>query len=183
MIQNYSEIKSNSEILSTWFISSYDHREDDKVRCELCNHDYKDPRYLIQHYKHVHKELPPAYRDKESFICEHCSDYFTSKHGLYNHVKRKHSKDTDAFDPGGDHLCDECPTTFKQKHTLEKHIERVHRSIPIIKPKKKPPKKCPQKIYQCPRCRDIFTDALHLSEHIKVKHVMSAADHLALYMQ
>ena len=157
-------------------------REDDKARCDLCNQDYKDPRYLIQHYKHVHKELPPGFRDKESFICEHCSDYFTSKQGLYCHVKKKHPKEGDDFDLGGNHLCDECPTTYKQKHHLEKHIERVHRSLPIIKPKKKPPKKIPKKIYQCPRCSEIFTNSFHLGEHIKFKHVITAADQLALYM-
>ena len=65
----------------------------EKMHCEQCNQDFKAPRYLIQHYKFIHKDLPPAYQGKVQFMCEVCSDFFMNKSSLDQHVKRKHSNE------------------------------------------------------------------------------------------
>ena len=64
-----------------------------KMHCEQCNQDFKAPRYLIQHYKFIHKALPPGYQGQVQFMCEVCSDFFMNKSSLDQHVKRKHSNE------------------------------------------------------------------------------------------
>ena len=58
----------------------------EKMHCGQCNQDFKAPKYLIQHYKFIHKDLPPAYQGKVQLMCEVCLDFFMNKSSLDQNV-------------------------------------------------------------------------------------------------
>ena len=99
------------------------------MHCEECNQDFKAPRYLIQHYKFIHKDLPPAYQGKVQFMCEVCSDFFMNKSSLDQHVKRKHSNEPIKVlhkPKPAPKQCPHCDKIVSTHRRLTEHIKNKH---------------------------------------------------------
>ena len=43
-------------------------------------------------FRHVHKDIPPEYKNQPQFICDQCPDIFLNESHLKGHIARKHSK-------------------------------------------------------------------------------------------
>ena len=42
----------------------------EKILCLKCDQEFTDERYLIQHYRIVHKDIPPGFEEKEKLECK-----------------------------------------------------------------------------------------------------------------
>ena len=61
----------------------------EKILCLKCDQEFTDERYLIQHYRIVHKDIPPGFEEKEKFMCDQCPSVFFNKLSLKLHCKNK----------------------------------------------------------------------------------------------
>ena len=50
------------------------------------------------HYKKIHNEIPPDFKDQKQYLCDQCPDVFLTKHSLHLHTLRKHPIRADSKD-------------------------------------------------------------------------------------
>ena len=147
-----------SEISLQNHITNKHEKTPQKMHCSQCNQDFKAPRYLIQHYKFIHKDLPPEYRGKEQFMCDICSDFFMNKSSLEQHVKRKHSNEPIKVlhkpkpEPK---KCPHCDKIVSTQRRLTEHIKNKHME------------NCP---YKCDSCHRSYGTMTSLRWHKKNMH-------------
>ena len=115
-----------------------------EFRCDTCAQDFTGFRYLLIHFRHVHKDIPPEYKDLPQFICDQCPDIFLSEAHLKGHISRKHSKKgiVKTSAPPKKYVrkqCPHCEKTFGGYNPLQEHI--------LVKHENNTPHQCDQ----CPR--------------------------------
>ncbi len=117
-----------------------------EYRCHQCSQDFTGFHYLLIHFRHVHKDIPPEYKDSPQFICDQCPDIFLSEAHLKGHISRKHSVKVPAADLSSEgpiksvrKQCPNCEKTFGGYNALREHI--------LVKHENNTPHQCDQ----CPR--------------------------------
>ena len=76
-------------------------------------------------FRHVHKDIPPEYKNQPQFICDQCPDIFLNESHLKGHIARKHSKEPQPVAPPKKYVrkqCPHCEKTFGGYNPLQEHI-------------------------------------------------------------
>lgn len=99
--------------------------------CHICDQEFTEPKYLLHHYRSLHKTIPPSYEGKEQFPCEKCESVFFSKMALYNHDRKEHLKIKTKRGQQGGTLpkCPHCEKTLSDERRLRDHIANSHSEI------------------------------------------------------
>ena len=66
------------------------HKELDKVECEICHKTFKNKYILKTHMQNIHSET------RERYECPHCNKEFASKYYLKKHISSKHPDEGDS---------------------------------------------------------------------------------------
>jgi len=90
-----------------------------KVKCNLCNKEYKTQKYLNKHMKLLHPERPYN-KDIRPYTCTYpgCSKSFRQSQSLKDHMV--------SHDATLKVKCNFCHKEFKTQKYLNKHIELLH---------------------------------------------------------
>ena len=129
--------------------------------CSECNQDFSNEGYLLQHYKIVHKGIPPGMKNRKQFICEQCGEIYLSQLTLQNHTKRVHSQCEECgcecdcgcrpkLPPKKKVNCSHCEKTFVSYARCKEHIRSKHE------------KNTP---FQCDQCHRSYGTAVSLRTH------------------
>ncbi len=95
--------------------------------CEDCKESFKSFSLYMVHYRHIHKSLPPEFKDQ--YVCENCGKVFTEESLLKAHIKITHGeKGKKQKSRSGRPLlpCPECSKVFKGKTGFDEHVRSVH---------------------------------------------------------
>ena len=102
----------------------------EKIMCYECNQEFNESRYLVQHYKYVHNDIPPGFENKEQFMCDRCPSVFFSKLSLKQHCKTKHAVDggppPPSYSAESRKNCPLCEKTFSSYLRRREHIKSKH---------------------------------------------------------
>ena len=133
--------------------------------CEICKQKFASSGNFVTHYKKVHNEIPPDFKDQKQYLCHQCPDVFLTKPLLYYHTSRYHSDQ-----PTKEYVCKDCDVTYTGKLKYVRHCRKVHKIIP--------PEFKNQKQYLCDECPDVFMSntglhlhkvSMHCQESVKKK--------------
>ena len=82
------------------------------------------------HYKTIHNEIPPEYKDRQQFVCQLCDYFCFSKMGLDLHISTKHSKNPVPKRPSKLRFtpvnCPICEKQLSSEQRLKQHIANIH---------------------------------------------------------
>ena len=157
-------------------INNHDDRNDELIKCEICEKVFKTKILLENHFetdnaeyvncnnfaKTIENETDNEKERPEDFDlhldeeekygsehkCETCGKLFSSIQMLKKHIYTVHEGQKD-------HKCDSCDKTFKTLHILEKHLHTIHDGY---------------KDYKCESCGKSFSQLVHLQTHIMITH-------------
>ena len=129
--------------------------------CSECNQDFSNEGYLLQHYKIVHKDIPPGMKNRKQYICEQCGEVYLSQLTLQNHNKRVHTVTTE-------NTCEDCGNVFVNVYEYKIHRERVHADGDNDQGAGKSSAK--KKKLNCSHCEKTFVSYARCKEHIRSKH-------------
>ena len=127
----------------------------EKILCLKCDQEFTDERYLIQHYRIVHKDIPPGFEEKEKFMCDQCPSVFFNKLSLKLHCKNKHTKGGTGVAKSFHKKCPHCGKRFSSYLMWHEHVKAKHE------------KDTP---YECDQCHRCFGTAGRLRIHKKNVH-------------
>lgn len=112
-----------------------------KVNCPVCDAEFFSLKRLKLHCRSLHSAQMP-------FICAICSKGFAQEIGLIRHLSSAHS----TVEPQCD--CSHCDS-LNQRYTVDK-IKRKTRLF-----------LCPGRLYDCPFCLKLLSDAGGLRQHLR----------------
>ena len=95
----------------------------EKILCLKCDQEFTDERYLIQHYRIVHKDIPPGFEEKEKFMCDQCPSVFFNKLSLKLHCKNKHTKGGSGASKSFHKKCPHCGKRFSSYLMWHEHVK------------------------------------------------------------
>ena len=139
-----------------------------KYTCHECQLDFSGSRYLICHYKKIHNEIPPEFKDQKQYLCDQCPDVFLTKHSLHLHTVRKHNLSEENPLPKRTYKkkekisqCPHCEKTFRCDRNCKEHIKVVHeKSTP----------------FECDQCSRKFGLKRTLFSHKQIVHAKVNCD-------
>ncbi len=130
--------------------------------CDPCKMNFKEEGHLICHYRSVHKDIPPEFKDRKLFLCDQCPAVFLSKHLLKYHVMRKHydvinipKPKTYAPSAKKISVCPHCDKRFSSKRNFHEHIKVVHEKYTP---------------FECDQCARKFGMKQTLDSHKQIVH-------------
>ena len=101
--------------------------------CHICDQEFTESKYLLHHYRTVHKTIPPSYESKPQFPCQKCNTVFFSKMALYNHDRKEHLKIKPRSKaivlPVNQPKCPHCDKSLSDERRLRDHIANSHSEI------------------------------------------------------
>jgi KRAB domain-containing zinc finger protein len=113
-----------------------------RVKCTLCDRNYKSKDYLKYHMKTIH-------HGNVKYNCQYCPKTFTSWGGHRNHTHLKHYKVNPDLKCG---ICNKCfPSSFSLRFHLRWHNKK--------------------KSYQCKVCSQTFSNSTSLKLHNDTQHL------------
>ena len=164
-------MESNS--LSFYLLNTFQNVVKKVFQCHYCRLDLRGNQAYINHYKRVHKELPPEYADKPTVVCDKCGQVFLSDLRLKAHIAYSHKNKIHVtkskMDKKVDFIkCSQCDKVFKHARNHQEHFKSVHE------------KDTPHQCQECPRKFALLST---LKVHLKVKHTKVKCDkcHEELY--
>ena len=109
------------------------------------------------HYKKSHFDIPPDFKDKETFICAYCPEVFLGKKTLQIHTRKHHGSGKVTLKQ---YNCNTCKLTFTGKQNFASHCKEVHNDIvPIL-----------QDAIKCKSCEMKFTAPNIYIQHHQSHH-------------
>ncbi|XP_078518614.1 uncharacterized protein LOC144783789 isoform X1 [Lissotriton helveticus] len=150
-------------------------RERRSYTCNICKETFTSKSSMVVHKADNDEEVYNCTQCEESegqatpgitkYECGICQKTFSHKTGLVAHL-RIHTGDKP-------HQCSECQQTFTYKSALIVH-QRIHKKekekapeliMPTLVPMVKPPVSGPVRTYQCPQCKEQFSNSTLLFNH------------------
>jgi KRAB domain-containing zinc finger protein len=133
--------------------------EKSSAKCDECDMIFKNPGYLLVHYKKVHKKLPPGIGDRQQFLCDLCSEVFFKPCSLKEHIAKKHSLESSEQVI---YECPECHKEFTGVQYLSQHYKMAHNATLLSVEGRDN--------FMCDQCPKVFFSKPSLVFHQKSHH-------------